>query len=166
MVHRSISRLPQNLRPIMQLLTLLGQPPVTIGVLVLIYGYGVSLNSLVVTSYGTFGIVTIGVAAVLKIALHRARPKNDYVRKMLIQTYSFPSGHATGAISSFVTASIIISGMYPAASFASWTIAVILALSIGVSRIYLGAHYFSDVVGGWVIGLIGILCAFVYTQIL
>lgn len=163
-VNSSISKWPRSIRPIMLLFTLFGQPPFTIGILVLIYIFGANLNNGVYMSYSIFGIATIGLVGILKLALHRARPINEYVKKMLIQSYSFPSGHAAGAISCYFTASIVISEVYPVAGTASWVIAILLGIFIGLSRLYLGAHYASDVVGGWLIGFIGILCAYVFAQ--
>lgn len=163
-VNSSISKWPQSIRPGMQLLTLFGQPPITIGILVLIYIYGANLNNDIYISYSIFGIVTIGLVGILKLALHRARPINEYVKKMLVQSYSFPSGHAAGSISCYFTASIIISETYPMAGIASWVFAILLGFFIGMSRIYLGAHYATDVLGGWLVGFIGILCAFAFAQ--
>lgn len=59
-------------------------------------------------------------------------------------TYSFPSGHATSA---FVGA-IMVSQIWPQARIAFWAIAILIAYS----RMYLGHHYPSDIVGGALLG--------------
>jgi undecaprenyl-diphosphatase len=146
----------------MQVFTLLGQPPITVGILIFIYGYGVYSNEPMYISYGIFGIAAVGIATTLKLVIHRARPLNNYVKKMLIPTYSFPSGHAAGSIASYVTVAIIIYQEHVLAGSVSILIAIILSFCIGVSRIYLGAHYASDVVGGWLVGTLGILTALLY----
>jgi undecaprenyl-diphosphatase len=68
--------------------------------------------------------------------------------------YSFASGHATYAIIFFT---LIVNAYRTHIKSAVGrkifiTIAVVLALLIGVSRIYLGVHYFSDVFAGFMIG--------------
>ncbi len=77
-----------------------------------------------------------------------ARPRPDYmlsVSAVPFSRYSFPSGHATMA---FLMA-ILLSKYYPRYTYVFYSIAVL----VGLSRIYLGVHYLSDVVGGAVLGL-------------
>ncbi|GIO30112.1 MULTISPECIES: phosphatase PAP2 family protein [Paenibacillus] len=85
----------------------------------------------------------------LKNLVQRARPNMH--RLIEISGYSFPSGHSMGAFS-----------LYGAFAFLLWrhihafagkiamiVVGVALTLMIGVSRIYLGVHYPSDVLGGY-----------------
>jgi undecaprenyl-diphosphatase len=84
-----------------------------------------------------------------------ARPRPSFVDPLLFETgYSFPSGHAM--------MSLVTSGMlayFAVLALQSWRArgavifgAALLALLIGFSRIYLGVHYFSDVVAGFAAG--------------
>jgi undecaprenyl-diphosphatase len=86
-----------------------------------------------------------------------ARPRPSFVDPLLLETgYSFPSGHAM--------MSLVTSGMlayFAVLALQSWRArvavifgAALLALLIGFSRIYLGVHYFSDVVAGFAAGAI------------
>jgi len=91
----------------------------------------------------------------LKILFARQRPSFADPLVMLT-TYSFPSGHATGATIFYGLAAYLI-----ARGVRSWTwrvlsvvAAVVAVLLIGFSRIYLGAHYLSDVVGGFGVGTV------------
>jgi membrane-associated phospholipid phosphatase len=95
------------------------------------------------------------ICAGLKLVFNRVRPQTQFTGAMLLQTKSFPSGHACG--------SIMLYGLlvYLATTHLhiNWNIAaslgfVALIILIGVSRIYLGAHYFLDVLGGWILGFI------------
>ena len=106
------------------------------------------------------GIVpaTICLAAVLKLVLQRARPETEYVQNMLIHSFSFPSGHAAGAM--------IGGGFLAYLAWSSlpqpWSTVIVALLgfiivAVGISRIYLGAHYPSDVLGGWIIGALGLI---------
>jgi undecaprenyl-diphosphatase len=62
--------------------------------------------------------------------------------------FSFPSNHAANT----AAAAAFFQILYPRSGWISWP----LVLAIGLSRVYIGAHYLTDVLGGWVVGgLIG-----------
>ncbi len=95
----------------------------------------------------------------LKFAFHRVRPEPFFGH--LPHSYSFPSGHALASVCFWATLAAIISSRTSRrlARLCLWTVAVLLIAMIGLSRIYLGVHYPSDVVAGyaaatvWVSGL-------------
>jgi undecaprenyl-diphosphatase len=152
-----VKRLPAWIKPFMELMTLIGQPPVTVGFAAAVIGYGVALEKPHFVVSGFIAIITLALASLLKIFLHRARPVNEYVKSMLFQTFSFPSGHAAGAIVSSGLGAVLVAEKWPEFAVAAWIIALLISFWIGISRIYLGAHYASDVVGGWIFGGIGVI---------
>jgi membrane-associated phospholipid phosphatase len=87
----------------------------------------------------------------IKLAFHGPRP---YWYSQAVQSYSTetsfgaPSGHSQIAAS--------VWGMFPASlrKWWAWLVAVLIIFLIGVSRIYLGVHFLTDVVLGWVIGVL------------
>lgn len=98
-------------------------------------------------------IIVVAVNQILKLIFSRPRP----FEWMLIEEsgYSFPSGHA-----------MVSMGFYGMLIFLIWqtniqktkkkiwtTILTILIILIGISRIYLGVHYASDIIGGFVLTL-------------
>lgn len=91
---------------------------------------------------------------VFKTSVHRSRP--EYAAAFLHgSSYSFPSGHAMGSIIGygFLAYAIVLNakrvGWHRRMIFG---LAALLTLLIGISRVYLGVHYPSDVVGGWAAG--------------
>jgi len=90
------------------------------------------------------------VVQLLKLAVHRPRPE-VFFGLAPAETYSFPSGHTFGsAIFYGLLAAILMSFANSGRKRASIAIvAVLLVLLIGLSRVYLGYHYPSDVLGGW-----------------
>ena len=69
------------------------------------------------------------------------------------QGLAYPSGHSAYAIGLVACAVVMARGGHRwATRFALVTIAVAIAAAVGVSRIYLRAHYLSDVIGGFALG--------------
>jgi undecaprenyl-diphosphatase len=102
-------------------------------------------------------LVSVGGGAVLsnllKLAIERPRP--DLVARLVdVNTTSFPSGHATLAAVTYLTLGALLSRVEPRrhAKIYVLTVAVALTLLIGVSRIYLGVHWPTDVLAGWCVG--------------
>ncbi|MEV4703402.1 phosphatase PAP2 family protein [Actinoplanes sp. NPDC049316] len=98
-------------------------------------------------------MVTGGVlGAVLKVLVGRDRP--DLLDPVARATgYSFPSGHALNAA---LTAGVFVLVLLPVVRrrWMLWTGAGIVAGLTGLTRIVLGVHWTSDVVGGWLLGVI------------
>lgn len=90
----------------------------------------------------------------LKMVIHRVRPALEYARIAIPHSYSFPSGHALSATTFFGTLGFItlIGETRLRRSAAVVAGCVFMALSVGLSRVYLGVHFLGDVVGGWLLG--------------
>lgn len=134
---------------LMQGLSFLGSVAVTIALTLLAASvlYYYNLRRAIVF----LGVIMAGAGVldlVLKHAFHRVRPTAYFGNDPA--SYSFPSGHALGALCFYGALAIILS--VPAKRVARlliWTVAVLLVAGIGLSRIYLGVHYPSDVVAGY-----------------
>lgn len=89
----------------------------------------------------------------LKVIYDRPRPPAEY---QLVDTLnaSFPSGHALLATVFYLSVGVMITRAFPRARVKAYALfcAVVMVLLIGLTRIYLGAHWASDVVAGWGIG--------------
>lgn len=95
-------------------------------------------------------IISSLVSKFIKVHVSRVRPyltlQNLYIRKIGIDNYSFPSGHTTVAFSIGVMLALTI----PAIGFFS----ILTAITVGISRMYLGVHYPSDVFIGMLLGTV------------
>jgi membrane-associated phospholipid phosphatase len=89
----------------------------------------------------------------LKLVFARLRPEVYFGEAP--PTYSFPSGHAMFAACLYGALACLIADRIaqPATAVLLWCGAVLLAGAIGWSRIYLGAHYPSDVVAGYLVAI-------------
>jgi membrane-associated phospholipid phosphatase len=70
------------------------------------------------------------------------------------ESLSFPSGHSSG-IATLVAVALVLAWPLLSARARHWALAVGIALVVlvGLTRLWLGVHYLSDVVGGWSLGL-------------
>jgi undecaprenyl-diphosphatase len=88
----------------------------------------------------------------LKWLVHRPRPDEVYAHT-LPSSFSFPSGHALFSFTfCFALATLIARQQKRLERKVIWIVAMITTALIGASRIFLGVHYGSDVLGGYLIG--------------
>lgn len=96
------------------------------------------------------GLLTV----LLKNYFSRQRP--DVVPHLVeAELSSFPSGHAMASAMIYLALAAVVVPIIPTRLGRSYVIAVAVFMTIlvGVSRVYLGVHYPSDVLGGWTVGL-------------
>jgi membrane-associated phospholipid phosphatase len=100
------------------------------------------------------------VEGVLKTRYQRVRPPGagQFIRDA---SYSYPSGHSMAAMIGFglLAYLLLIRVRRPAARVAITVAAAAMILAVGVSRLVLGVHYFTDVVGGYAAGAVWLLLA-------
>lgn len=107
-----------------------------------------------------FGIIIIGsqlLNKLLKQIFHRQRP--DLHRLIEIGGYSFPSGHAMTAMTFYGILTFLFWRGIPhyKGKITLVLISFIFILMIGISRIYLGVHYPSDIIGGYLEGIVWLI---------
>jgi undecaprenyl-diphosphatase len=140
-------------------LTELGSTGAVAIVAVLTFALGAAIGP---WRHGLIGALTIGAAALgvelVKAGVARARP--DALEPIIVEHgFSFPSGHATLSMVAYGVLAVLISrsrlprGVRTAAIVGL----ALLVVAIGVSRIWLGVHYPTDVLAGWTAGWVIVL---------
>jgi len=148
-------------------ITLLGKMEVVFSLamifslLLWIWRKGSSILPLWITIFGSYVFFFFG-----KIALHRQRPVGVGVYEEVF--FSFPSGHATIAVAfyGFIAYFLIRQiGTWRSRLNLSFA-AIMLIAAIGFSRLYLGVHFLSDVLGGYLLGLLWLIIGICMTELL
>ena len=108
-----------------------------------------------------FTITTVGSSLlifVLKRIFKRVRPE-PFFNTILPSSDSFPSGHSLGAFCFYGALAVILTARTDKVwlKILIWIAAAAMILLVGISRIYLGVHYPSDVVAGYAVGLIWVM---------
>lgn len=140
----------EDLTPFVKVITHLGGVLFTIIIGIMIFIFGKNIRYFV-----TFDIVGVTILnQVVKHIMRRDRP--DVLRLVNESGYSFPSGHSMVSMALY---GIIIYLIYKNVKNKYLKITFITLLSllivlIGLSRVYVGVHYVSDVLGGFILGLV------------
>lgn len=145
---------PAWLRPVMIDITALGGVTLlslvvttAVGYLVAAARYRNALLLLVATVSGTL------LGQILKFAFSRVRPQ--LVPHLVeISSLSYPSGHALNSAVIFLTLGALLARAEPTQRVRAYllSVAILLTLLIGCSRVYVGVHWPTDVIAGWAIG--------------
>ena len=111
-----------------------------------------SAQRLVLAMLGAVALNTI-----IKQMVQRPRPDEVYAHTMPM-SYSFPSGHALYSFTFYLTIAWIVDHQ----NSSNWTkyirvVAIVLVALIGTSRIFLGVHYGSDILGSYLIATIWLM---------
>ena len=142
--------------PVARVLTALGEPTVlitasvVIAVLLWVRGHRH-------LPFAFVGITMAGrtLSEIQKYWIARARPDLE-THLVVVKTSSFPSGHANSSMIFYLTLALIL------ATGTKWrgvavAGAIALSLLVGLSRVMLGVHWPSDVIGGWAFGMLWVL---------
>jgi membrane-associated phospholipid phosphatase len=142
-------------------LTALGKTLTTFGTDVVVYPLLV-LGALVCwrrTGRPLAGVPAIAVLVtgqLIRIVINRtiARPRPPAGLHLVNASgYAFPSGHTTNATLAYALLAIVLTMNFPRGRWAFITGAAILAIGVGLSRVYLSVHWATDVAGGWLLGI-------------
>lgn len=96
-------------------------------------------------------MISSSINSILKLVFHHPRPYwySENVQAFDMETsFGIPSGHAQNAVVVWGTIAAQIGRWW------AWLLAILLAFMIGFSRLYLGVHFPTDVLLGWIIGIL------------
>jgi membrane-associated phospholipid phosphatase len=92
---------------------------------------------------------------VLKLAFNKSRPQL-WESPIIETTFSYPSGHALGSMVLYGFLSYVLATIYPRYAKLLYGVATLLIVLIGLSRLYLGVHWPTDILAGYAIGFLWI----------
>ncbi len=149
-----LDRRSDGLTSVMRVVTSLGSTVVLVPLTVLGVVLLCSMRRFWLAGY----LATVAIGASLlsttaKAIVGRPRPPVD-VRLASVHSSAFPSGHATQAAATYLAVAIIVGVVVtsPTLRRVLWVLCATIVVAVGISRMYLGVHWFSDVVAGWLAG--------------
>jgi undecaprenyl-diphosphatase len=134
---------------------------------------GVAGFLLIIRNYGAMWLVIVAtggglvLSTVLKYFVDRPRPDLG-PRLSLVYTTSFPSGHSMMAAVVYLTLGSLLASVVRRKRLKLYilSLAMLVTLLVGISRVYMGVHGPTDVLAGWTAGLVwAILCWLVARQL-
>ncbi|MGZ0147740.1 phosphatase PAP2 family protein [Kribbella sp. WER1] len=149
-------------------ITFVGQVPVLTALTVVVAGL-IRLRihrwrPAVVLAAGMVGAALL--TYVLKVLIGRHRPDAHLVIGTIDTGFSFPSGHTLSGTVFFglLAALLWYTGVSRAVKIAGTALAVVLSIAMGLSRVYLGFHWATDVLAGWTVAVtwLGLLATVVH----
>lgn len=125
----------------------------TVPVLLIVIILLITLNKKDKILLGSSAVLSVVINTILKNIVERPRP--DHLRLITQGGYSFPSGHAMISICVYGTLIYIINKNIKNKLLKTLLtmLLLIIIISIGLSRIYVGVHYPSDILGGYLLSL-------------
>jgi undecaprenyl-diphosphatase len=145
---------PEWLEEVMRDLTALGSVVVLVGATLAVVGYLALAGKY---RAAMFVVIAIGSGMTLSFAIKHGfeRPRPDLVpHAARVFTASFPSAHSTMSATAFLTLGALLARVQAERRLRVYVVllALLLTIGVGVSRVYLGVHWPSDVLAGWALG--------------
>lgn len=145
---------PAGIEEMARDLTALGGATLLTGVVLV--GFGIALFAgRKRLAWFAIGSVIVGSISMKYLKMGYDRPRPDLVEHaVLVTNKSFPSGHSMMAALVYLTLGIVLARTQKRGSMRVFIIAIsiLITLLVGLSRLYLGVHWPTDVLAGWMLG--------------
>ena len=145
------------LKPVMEIITALGYPQAYMVLVAIVYW---SLDRKLGLRLAIF-LSLVGTAnSLLKLAFHAPRPywvSTDLIAIHASNGFGMPSGHAQASTVWLLASSYLSKGWF-------WILAILLSFLIGLSRPFLGVHFPTQVLAGWAVGVVIVICFLKYEK--
>ena len=99
-------------------------------------------------------LALLPLSTVAKLVARRQRPVSIYTESMKIKSYSFPSSHAYSSMLAGGFVGIFLLSLGGAAAFVFAPLILLVIVLVGIARVFLGAHFPSDVLGGFLLAIV------------
>ncbi|MBD1812816.1 phosphatase PAP2 family protein [Microcoleus vaginatus DQ-U2] len=145
--------------------TFLGEPNLllviclTLGIVLLARNHRSEAATIALTGGGA-----IGLNLLLKKLFARDRPQL-WERVVDVRFYSFPSGHAMISMVIYGLLGYFLGSRFPKQRWLIYSLTVVLIAAIGLSRLYLGVHWPTDVIAGYTAGLVWLITCILSLEI-
>ena len=151
--HWALTHRHPGLTVLAQTLTFFGSVPGIIGAAVLCAAWlwRIRHRGFLAVAFLVTEAVTAGLVTLIKVIIARPRPNPADLIGMPAMDYAFPSGHTTNSAVVYVLFAVLVGLTLRRGRYFVVIPMIILALFIGASRVYLGYHYATDVLGGWLL---------------
>lgn len=148
---------------VMIYITMLGQKEVVIPAIVIFFAWLLILKRWRVALHAvTLGVLAAGSVFVIKNIIKSPRPWGIFASP---ETYSMPSGHATLSTTVFLGLAFLIArSVRESRRWIIYSIALLFVLLVGMSRLYLGAHWFTDIISAWLLSITVLLFVIISFQ--
>ncbi len=146
-----LQHLDVKVTPVMQFFTWLGYPQAYMIIVAVIYW---SLDRKLGIRMALFLPLLSSINSILKFAIHAPRPywvSTEIIAIHASNGFGMPSGHAQASTVWLLASSYLRKKWF-------WIVAILSAFLIGLSRAYLGVHFPTQVITGWTIGIIVLIC--------
>ena len=149
-----VQTIPDNLEPIAVYITKLGDPVPLITLALVVALWELYRRHYARALVMASSLIAMPAFFLVKETIQRTRPITEFVAQHGLHDYSFPSGHSTGTMAVYGMILVLAySHLIGKVRIAIVTACTLIIVLVGLTRVYLGAHFPTDVLGGWLLGV-------------